>query len=149
MQHPFIWLKQQFQWKILLPDVPTGFELLGVTSAGRGTMGVLAKHGIWAAVNHYFDGKIYLPMLFLPALLPILVMYLGCAVRIAGLLRHFKDGFFELLMFLAFIEYYLFLPGAITAPRYQIPALPFAVTMAALGIFKMIEIYQKRKEKKI
>jgi 4-amino-4-deoxy-L-arabinose transferase-like glycosyltransferase len=148
MQHPFIWLKQQFQWKILLPDVPTGFELLGVTSAGRGTMGVLAKHGIWAAVNHYFDGKIYLPMLFLPALLPILVMYLGCAIRIAGLLRHIKNGFFELLMFLAFVEYYLFLPGAITAPRYQIPALPFAVTMAALGIFKMIEIYRKQKEKK-
>ena len=151
MQHPFVWLKQQFQWKILLPDVPTGFEIMGVTSAGRGTMGVLAKHGLWAAVNHYFDGKIYLPLLFLPFLIPTLLTYFGCLFMLVIDVKHIKTKFYELILFLAFVEYYLFLPGAITAPRYQIPALPLAVTLAALGVFhfaKLVSEYRHRQTQK-
>ena len=147
LAHPIIWLKQQFQWKILLPDVPTGFEILGVTSAGRGTMGVMAKQGVWAAVNHYFDGKIYLPLLFLPLLLPVLLTYAGCAIQLFCDIKNIRQKFFEILLFLAFAEYYLFLPGAITAPRYQIPALPFAVTVSAMGLLYLLEIlssYLKR-----
>ena len=150
LAHPFIWLKQQFQWKILLPDVPTGFEILGVTSAGRGTMGVMAKQGVWAAVNHYFDGKIYLPLLFLPLLLPTLLTYAGCAVQLFCDVKKIRQKFLELLIFLAFAEYYLFLPGAITAPRYQIPALPFAVTLSAMGLFYLSEVisaYLKKTDK--
>ena len=131
LQHPFIWLKQQFQWKILLPDVPTGFELLGLTSSGRGTMGVLAKEGLWKALDHYFNGKPFMPLLFLPLLLPVLLTYAGCLLKLFLDLKGIKKHFFELLVFLAFAEYYLFLPGAITAPRYQIPALPVICVLAA------------------
>ena len=35
---------------------------------------------------------------------------------------------------IAFAEYYFFLPGAITAPRYQLPALPCLCTMAGLWL---------------
>ena len=143
LAHPFIWLKQQFQWKILLPDIPTGFEILGVTSAGRGTMGVMAKQGVWAAVYHYFDGKIHLPFLFLPLLLPALLTCIGCAVQLFCDIKNIRQKFLEILIFLAFVEYYLFLPGAITAPRYQIPALPFAVTLAATGLFYLWEIISR------
>lgn len=132
--HPLLWLKQQFQWKILLPDVPTGFELLGVTSPGRGTMGILARDGVWAAANHYFDGKLYLPLLFLPLLLIVLITYAGCLIKLMHDCIHLKSLYFELFVFLAFAEYYFFLPGAITAPRYQIPALPVLCVLAAAGI---------------
>ena len=103
-------------------------------------MGVMAKQGVWAAVNHYFDGKIYLPLLFLPLLLPTLLTYAGCAVQLFCDVKNIRQKFLELLIFLAFAEYYLFLPGAITAPRYQIPALPFAVTLSAMGLFYLSEV---------
>lgn len=148
MQNPFIWLKQQFQWKILLPDVPTGFEIMGLTSAGRGTMGVLAKDGLWAAVNHYFDGKIYLPLFFLPFLIPTVLTYLGCLYQLLTDIKNIRTKFYELVLFLAFVEYYLFLPGAITAPRYQIPALPLAVTLAAVGLFHFTEIISEYRHKR-
>ena len=144
MKHPFIWLKQQFQWKILLPDIPTGFEILGVTSAGRGTMGILAKQGLWAAVDHYFNGKVWLPFTFLPFLLIVFLTYLGCGIQLGADLCRLKAGWIEIFFFLAFVEYYLFLPGAITAPRYQIPALPFAVVLAAMGLLKGYRFWQEK-----
>ena len=103
-------------------------------------MGIMAKQGVWAAVNHYFDGKIYLPLLFLPLLLPALLTCMGCAVQLFHDIKNIRHKFFEVLIFLAFAEYYLFLPGAITAPRYQIPALPFAVTIAAMGLFYLFKV---------
>ena len=144
IKHPFIWLKQQFQWKILLPDIPTGFEILGVTSAGRGTMGILAKQGLWAAVDHYFNGKVWLPFTFLPFLLIVFLTYLGCGIQLGADLCRLKAGWIEIFFFLAFVEYYLFLPGAITAPRYQIPALPFAVVLAAMGLLKGYRFWQEK-----
>ncbi|MBR1952299.1 MAG: hypothetical protein IKA32_06965, partial [Lentisphaeria bacterium] len=95
------------------------------------------------AVYHYFDGKIYLPFLFLPLLLPALLTCIGCAVQLFCDIKNIRQKFLEILIFLAFVEYYLFLPGAITAPRYQIPALPFAVTLAATGLFYLWEIISR------
>ena len=147
LAHPFLWLKQQFQWKILLPDAPTFFEILNVTSPGRGTMGVLAKDGIWAAVNYYFDGKLWLPCLLMPFLLITGITYAGCLGILLKDLIKIKTNYTELLLFLAFAEYYLFLPGAITAPRYQIPALPVITLFAAMGILQTAARFKKKKEK--
>ena len=138
LQHPFIWLKQQFKYQILLPDVPTFFEIFGVTSAGRGTMGVMAKEGLWKAINYYFNGKIYLPLLLVPFLLVVGITYLGCLGKLVFNLKSIKEYYLEILLFLAFAEYYFFLPGAITAPRYQIPALPIITVLAAIAIVKLV-----------
>ena len=143
--HPFIWLKQQFQWKILLPDAPTGFELLGLTKSDRGTMAVLARDGLWAAVDHYFDGKIHLPLLFLPFLAVAALTYAACAFQLFRDIFALKNDWGELLLFLAFVEYYLFLPGAITAPRYQIPALPLISVLAAEGLLAALDFLRKRR----
>lgn len=146
-RHPLIWLKQQFQWKILLPDAPTGFELLGLTKFDRGTMAVLARDGLFAAVDHYFDGKLYLPLLFLPFLAVVALMYAACAFQLCRDVLTVKKNWGELLLFLAFAEYYLFLPGAITAPRYQIPALPMISILAAEGLLAALDLLRKRRRK--
>ena len=131
--HPFAWLPQHFRPHILLPDAPGFFELLGVTSSDRGTLNVLQKQGLFAAVSHYFDGRLYLPLLLLPLLAVTLLLYAGAAVWLGIALWNWKSRWFSLLVFLAFVEYYFFLPGPVTVPRYQLPALPALAVAAALA----------------
>ena len=147
--HPWIALKQHFNWhRILLPDAPTFFEITGVTKSDRGTMNVLAKEGIFAAVDHYFEGRWYLPALLLPLLAVTGISYMGTLLFLFRCLFHFKRRWYMWLLFLAFAEFYLFLPGPICAPRYQIPALPLMCVFAAgalIPAMRMIPFLRKRK----
>lgn len=144
MEHPFTYFFQHFDLHVLLPDAPTLMENFGTTSPNRGTMGVLKKDGIFAALKHYFGENWLIQVLFiLPLILPVLLLYLGDLAAIAGNIRNLKTAYPELLLFLAFAEYYLFLPGAITAPRYQLPALPCLCTIAAAAIIKYYRIWRK------
>jgi len=136
--HPFRWFSQHFDWHILLPDVPTLSELFGATTPGRGTMAVLAADGVLAAVRHYFDGRMWILWVVLPLLLPTALLYVGAVAALAGYLRRLRERWFELLVLLAFAEYYFFLPGPITAPRYQIPALPCLCTVAAIALMHFL-----------
>jgi len=146
--HPFIALKQHFNWhRILLPDAPTLFELAGLTRSDRGTMEVLTRRGLIAAVDHYFEGRWYLPCALLPLLLFTGLVYLGCAAVLCGAVLRFRKRFFLLLLFLAFAEFYLFLPGPICAPRYQIPALPVMCAFAGLWLVFIFRKLKKGKTK--
>ena len=100
-------------------------------------MNVLQKQGLFAAVNHYFDGRLYLPLLLLPLLAVTLLLYAGAAVQLGIALWNWKKQWFALLVFLAFVEYYFFLPGPVTVPRYQLPALPALAVAAALAAPKI------------
>jgi hypothetical protein len=151
MQHPWTYLKQHCNWQILLPDAPSFLEDFGITSANRGTMGVLQKSGIFAAVKHYF-GENYL--LLLTALLPLLavhiLLYAGAAWKLLNDFINWKSHWREILICLAFCEYYLFLPGAITAPRYQLPALPFLAVLAGgalCDLWQKITLFRNLKSK--
>ncbi len=130
--HPWIWISGHFTPYILFPDAPTMLELLGITTENRGTMGILARDGLLAAVKHYFSGEYHWLFILLPFLAITLFMYLGTfATLVVNCLNHGTHGRYGILFFLLFIEYYLFLPGPITAPRYQLPALPLMSLMAA------------------
>ena len=94
-------------------------------------MNVLVKHGLFAAIDHYFEGRWYLPALLLPLLAATGVIYLGVVLFLFRCLFHFRRRWYMWLLFLAFTEFYLFLPGPICAPRYQIPALPLMCVFAA------------------
>ena len=144
--HPLAWLPQHFRPHILLPDAPGFFELLGATRSDRGTMNVLQKQGLFAAVNHYFDGRLWLPLLLLPLLAVTLLLYAGAAVWLGIAVWNWKKRWFALLVFLAFVEYYFFLPGPVTVPRYQLPALP-AMAVAAALTFPVIRHFLSRKKK--
>ncbi|MPN48545.1 hypothetical protein SDC9_196155 [bioreactor metagenome] len=129
--HPFLWISQHFRPQILLPDAPTFLENLGITSAGRGTLGVMQEEGVFAAARHYFDGKLWVLPPLLPLFFVTLALYALAAWRLGGWLLGIRTHWYCVLLFLAFVEYYFFLPGPIAVPRYQLPALPFLALMAA------------------
>ncbi|MDR0931892.1 MAG: glycosyltransferase family 39 protein [Victivallales bacterium] len=145
LAHPLAWLPQHFKVQILLPDAPTFFEILGITSGGRGTMDVMQKSGVLAAVNHYFNGKTYILLPVLPLLLVTLVMYIFALMKLFDWVIHIRHDWYMILIFLAFVEYYFFLPGPIVAPRYQIPALPLIAIMASTQVLRFCN-WLRRKE---
>ena len=144
-EHPFIYFRQHFDWRILLPDVPTLLADFGADSHDRGTMGILKRSGLVAAVRHvlgpHWGG--YLALL-LPLLAVTGVLYAGTLWKLVADCRHFAANWRELLIFLAAGEYYLLLPGAITAPRYQLPALPLLCTLAGMVIAELWTRYRSR-----
>ena len=132
-KHWFIWLRQQCNYQILLPDLPSLLECMGVTSSDRGTMAVLKEQGIMAAVRHYFgENWFFIMLMLLPLTGTAMLTYLGSGIYLLYALCYWKKYYMEIFIFGAFVSYYLFLPGAITAPRYQIPALPALTVNCAL-----------------
>lgn len=84
-------------------------------------------------------------MLLLPLLALTMALYLGTAVWLSIAVWNWKRRWFSLLVFLAFVEYYFFLPGPVTVPRYQLPALPAMAVAAALA-FPAIRHFLSRKK---
>ena len=143
--HPFLYIRQHFDWRVLLPDVPTLLADFGAATPDRGTMGVLKRSGLVAAARHalgpHWIG--YLALLF-PLLAITGVLYAGTLWRLIADCRQFRANWRELLIFLAAGEYYLLLPGAITAPRYQLPALPLLCTLSGMVIAELWTRYRSR-----
>lgn len=140
--HPFIYFFQHIRPYILLPDLPTVCEEFGVTLSGRGTFAILNRDGIAAAVNHYFQENkkvIYmaLPLLLVNALMIIAALFWLCRFL-------WKGEFYKILIFLAFGYYYLFIPGPIAMPRYQLPALPLMAIFAAEAIGYWVSFLRAR-----
>ena len=118
------------QWTMLLPDLPTFLENNRLTSTGRGTLDVMRRDGVYAALNHYLDGRFVLLIPVLPFLLIAALLYLGAALQLLIWLRHWKRRWLLLILFGVFAFFYLFAGGPVTMPRYHIPALPFLCAMA-------------------
>ncbi len=135
LKYPTEYAKLHFRPSILIPDAATFFEVLGLTKTGGGTFDVLNKKGLFPAIKHYFKGKMWLILLIIPLLTVVLITYLGCFYNL--LYNIWQKNWIYCLICLAFVEYYLFLPGPITMPRYHLPALPFMCIMAAITIFQI------------
>lgn len=116
----------------LFPDAPSLLQNIGVTTGERGTFDILSKQGILPAVKHYFDGKYWALFLLTPLLLIVFITYLAAMLYIIRAI--YKKDWFVILSFLAFIEFYLFVPGPVNMPRYQLPALPLLCIFAAAAI---------------
>jgi hypothetical protein len=130
-EHPFAYLRLYVQPAILLPDAPAFLELLGLTTTRRGTLDVLTRRGLIAAIENYFGDRLWLLLPLLPLLAVAGLLYLGFGVQ---LVRWIVNGRgFLVLTSLAFVFYFLVLPGPMVMPRYQIPALPMMCSMAALA----------------
>ncbi|MBU2461701.1 hypothetical protein KKH65_02360, partial [bacterium] len=144
-KYPLTYLKLHLQPWTLLPDVTTFFELLGLTQTGRGTLDILTRKGLICATKHYFGEKIWLLFLALPLLFIVFLTYLGCAIQLC--LWVVQKNWFLFFFFLAFVGYYLVLPGPITMPRYQLPALPLMTIMSGMAIMalykRVVTIYYK------
>jgi hypothetical protein len=142
-ERPLLYARLHLRPTILLPDAPSFFELLGLTQTGRGTLDVLNREGLLAAVRHYFDGRLWLPAALAPLLAVTGLLYLGCAAAVLHWLR--RREVFLLFAFLAFVVYYLVLPGPIVMPRYHLPALPMMAVMAGLTVTWAWQCWRSRK----
>ncbi|MDD3117140.1 MAG: glycosyltransferase family 39 protein [Victivallaceae bacterium] len=131
-KYPLTYFSMHFSPHVLIPDAATFSELLGITSSDRGTLNVLKSQGIVAAIKHYFNGRTGVIALIIPLLLIPALCYAGALWQLIKWLA--EKQFFMFFLFLAFVEYYLFLPGPITVPRYHLPALPMLSAMAALAL---------------
>ncbi len=124
MEHPFHYLSIHFRPYVLFPDIPSFLENLGQTQTGRGTFDILNRQGIPAAVKHYFGGHLTLFLLCIPLILTVAFTYISAGCELFRQII-IKRNWMLFLLFLLFAEYYLFLPGPISMPRYQLPALLF------------------------
>ncbi len=141
--HPIQYAKLHFNPMILAPDAPSFLELTGMTQSGRGTFDVLNREGILAAVRHYFGDKLWLLAFLAPLLAIVGITYAGFAIQLFAWLL--QRSWFMFFFFLAFIEYYILLPGPICMPRYHLPALPLMCAMAALTICKIIKAIKAKR----
>ncbi len=128
---PLLFARLQVQPTILLPDAPTLLELLGLTEGERGTLDVLRRRGLVAAVAFYFEGKLWLLALLVPLLGVIALTYVAAAAQALAWWRGGRR--LILALWLMMVALYLLAPGPITMPRYQLPALPLLTTMAGLA----------------
>ena len=131
LKYPIVYAKLHFRPWILIPDLPGLLELREKTITNRGTFDVLNKSGFFTAVKHYLNGNYKLLLWLLPFILITLISYFGCFVTLLKFILTKK--IYLLFYSLAFIEYYLLLPGPVTMPRYILPALPVICVFAALG----------------
>ena len=127
---------------VLLPDLPTFCQDLKITTTGRGTFDIINTKGIITATKYYFKGKMWVFAITAPLLIIVLITYIACFLQFIKWV--FQKQWFLIFTALAFIEYYLFLPGPITMPRYQLPALPMMCVMAAMFIVLSINKQNSR-----
>lgn len=136
-EHPVTYALLCFRPWILLPDVPSFCEVLGFIQTGRGTFTVLNEKGLLAATLYYFNDKLHLLLFCLPLLIVVIITYL---LFFAQLLKWMlAKNWIMFFVFLACIEFYLFAPGPITMPRYQLPALITMCVMASMFANQIIK----------
>ena len=144
-KHPFRYLAISLRPYVLLPDIPSFLENLGLTQTGRGTFDVLNREGIISAVNHYFGGSYLLPALCAPLIAATLITYILAFTALCILLM--RRDWTGILIFLLFSLYYIVMPGPVAMPRYTLPALPFISILAAFTLGIIAKIYTARHRK--
>ena len=101
---------------IMVPDLPSFCENLGITSGDKGTLSVIRQKGIWAGVKYYFGDKAGVIILAVtPLLLVTLIGYVGCFLALINYLRY--KNYKLLLIFVLFSLFYVVLPGPVIMPR--------------------------------
>lgn len=142
-EHPFVYFSLHFRPYILFPDAPSLLQNLGLTVGERGTFDVLSRHGVLAAVKHYFNGNYWPLFIVAPFLAWAFFTYFAAGAFLFKEL--WRKNFFIILCFLAFVEFYLFVPGPINMPRYHLPALPLLCIFASLFIFQLKDLVFKKR----
>ena len=131
LAHPFLYGMLSLRPWVFLPDVPTLLENQGITRTERGTFDVLNRKGIFAAVQHYFDGNGGALAAVTPLLLVVLLLYLAAAAGWIITVRNRQ--WLTAFLLIGFGLYYTLMTGPVQMPRYQLPALPVFCFFAAIA----------------
>ena len=131
LAHPFLYAFLSLRPWVFLPDVPTLLENQGITRTERGTFDVLNRKGIFAAVQHYFDGNGGALAATIPLLLMVLILYLSAAA--GWIMTICRKQWLTAFLLIGFGLYYTLMTGPVQMPRYQLPALPVFCFFAAIA----------------
>jgi 4-amino-4-deoxy-L-arabinose transferase-like glycosyltransferase len=116
----------------LLPGITDLTEILGVTVGGKGTLAILNKDGLLAAIRVYFAHQVWLLGLFAPAIALLAITYLTDLIGVGKLI---KDGkWFTLCVLVLPLTYLMLIPGAPSNQRFRVPAMPYITLLAAHGL---------------
>ena len=115
-----------------LPAATDVLEVAGITAGNRGTLAVLRREGIIAAVRHYFGGRLWPLWLCAPMVLITLGKHVGAML---GAARHVRmrmgpAGWLILLTIL----YFVLVPGPVAHARFRVPVEPLLSLAAAAGL---------------
>jgi len=117
---------------VLLPGATDILELTGLTEGNRGTIDVLHREGLAAAVRHYFGGNSLAIILVGPLLVVMVVQYLG---TVACVVRRFSFQMPpEVYLAAAVVVVTVLLPGPSGLPRYRLPITPLLCMAAGAGL---------------
>ncbi len=129
---------------VWLPGATDIWEILGITVGQKGTLFVLHERGLWAAANHYLDGRLWALWFLLPAVMLLGVKYvlaIGVVVRRVRL-RMGSTGWLILLTVLLFA----FAGGPAATPRFRVPIAPLISIAAGGGLAALIGWLRIRRE---
>jgi 4-amino-4-deoxy-L-arabinose transferase-like glycosyltransferase len=134
LTHPwhYLYVHLKNDLNSLLPSITEFLELLGVTRGGKGTISVLNRYGLWAAVRYYFGDQMWLPWLLSPLIGLLGLTYLGTLTGLVTLTR--RRDWFALALLALPIAYFLLVPGAPSHPRFRVPVMPYICLLAGAGL---------------
>lgn len=134
-KYPLLYFKLHFRPAILLPDMPNLLRNIKVVRGGKGAFEVLNRKNIFAMIDHYFNGIYWTLIVFSPLLLIAGASYILGAVQLMSFIL--KRNYYMFFAFLAFFEFYIFVPGPIAMPRYTLPGIPFLCLIASLAFVSL------------
>ena len=143
-QYPFSYFKLHFRPSILFPDMPNFLRNLKIVKGNKGAFEVLNKKNIFAMINHYFKGIYWTLIVASPLLLIAGLTYLLGATQLVHFI--FRSKYYMFFCFLAFFQFYIFIPGPIAMPRYALPGFPFLCLMASLSLVFIISKFRRCNE---
>ena len=130
-----------------LPGASDALEVMGVTTGQRGTIDVLHSRGLWAAVKHYFAGKLWAIWLCVPLLAILLIKYVAVAICCVGRLRFGMEASYWLMLLTAIA--FVLITGPAGHPRYRVAIEPLLSIAAGAGIVALAGWFSKRKSSPI
>jgi 4-amino-4-deoxy-L-arabinose transferase-like glycosyltransferase len=142
----YIYVHLKSDLNSLLPDTNI-LELVGITSGGKGTLGILREKGLMAAIQHYFGDQTWLIGLLLPAIVLLGFIY---ATGLIGFIQIIRErNWLPFLVLVITSAYFLILPGAPSIARFRVPIMPYLSILSGFGTYAMYQwLMQKRRGKK-
>jgi len=127
-----------------LPGATDALEVMGYTSGGKGTLDVLHRQGLLAAVRHYFGDNTAAMALALAMVGLLLIRYAGvflCGLWRLRLRKMTAGGWLCLLLVLTAC----LLPGPANHPRFRVPVEPILSVAAAIGYLGLLQWRRRRR----
>ncbi|MEW5939339.1 MAG: glycosyltransferase family 39 protein [Chloroflexota bacterium] len=118
--------------KNFLPGISILLNVFGVQEGRQNPLTVLKFQGMQAALENYFGDQTWLILLFIPYFLFLGLIYLGGALGALALVK--RKQWFEALVILLPIAYFLLMPGGSSNARFRVPVMPYLCMLAGVGL---------------